>query len=113
MSKVEFTLNNGRTVAIHPALADHLAKLKRGAYRTTAVQESPQRAVLVPAPVVAPVVREHAEEPAATFAVEPPAVDLASMSVEQLREYAKHQGVQVHHRAGAPTILEALKKAEE
>lgn len=130
MNKVDFTLKNGRTERMHPKIAELLQRKGKGTYQTTAVQESPQRAVLVPAShVPPPVVHDIAEEPVdhepqnepevsresvepSAVAAEPP-VDLASMSVEELREHAKRQGVQVHHRAGTKTVIDALKKAEE
>lgn len=144
MNKVDFTLKNGRVERMHPKIAELLQRKGKGTYQTTAVQVSPQRAVLTPAAqprmltagedqvmrnaakssgvVVHP--GKVAEEPAPVNdtpvdpgipedAAETP-VDLASMSVDELREYAKRQGVQVHHRAGTEKIIEAIeKKAEE
>ena len=131
MNKVDFTLNNGRVQRVHPKIAELLQRKGKGSYQTRVVEQAPQRAVLVPAAhIEPPVVQDVREEPVdhepqnepevSRESVEPSAVhtpetpvDLASMSVDDLREYAKRQGVQVHHRAGVPTILEALKKAEE
>lgn len=104
MNKVEFTTNRGRVERMHPKLAELLARKGKGTYHTAVVQESPQRAVLTPEP---PVVHDHTEEPQDDTPVEQ-TIDLASMSVEELREHAKKQGVQVHHRAGAATIIKAL-----
>jgi hypothetical protein len=109
MEKVDFVLKNGRTERMHPKLAELLQRKGKGTYRTTAVQESPQRVVLTPAAhIEPPVVHDVREEPADIE--QEPEIDLASMSVEELREHAKRQGVQVHHRAGAATILQALSK---
>ena len=141
MNKVDFTLKNGRVERMHPKIAELLQRKGKGTYQTRVVEQAPQRAVLVPeSQEVRPTTVEedralHAAarksgavvhpgkltepEPAATTqsaesqdAPEPP-VDLASMSVEELREHAKRQGVQVHHRAGAKTVIDAIKKAEE
>lgn len=105
MNKVDFTLKNGRIERMHPKIAQLLQRKGKGTYQTRVVEQAPQRAVLVPA--------AHIEPPVVHDVREEPPVDLASMSVEELREHAKRQGVQVHHRAGAKTVLDALKKAEE
>lgn len=111
MNKVDFTLKNGRIERMHPKIAELLQRKGKGTYQTTAVQESPQRAVLVPEPT--PVIDTPVDPGFPEDAVDTP-VDLASMSVDDLREHAKRQGVQVHHRAGTEKIIEALaKKAEE
>lgn len=123
MTKVDFTYANGRTRAMSTRDAEILRRLGKGEYRTTHVTQAPQRAVLTPAaqhidPPVVQDVREPQNEPEVSLAsgepdpvdAEPETLDLASMSVEELREYAKRQGVQVHHRAGAATILQALSK---
>lgn len=137
MNKVDFTLKNGRVERMHPKIAELLQRKGKGTYQTTALTQAPQRAVLVPqasaeAPVEAagysvvetdtsaaepdvvvtqtadhepqnePEVSQESVEPSVT------AVDLASMSVDELREYAKKQGVAVHHRAGAKTIIDAI-----
>ena len=115
MNKVDFTLKNGRVERVHPKIAELLQRKGKGTYQTTALAQSPQRAVMTPPAVPNPsaaepvvVVTQTVETPA------PEAVDLAAMSVDELREYAKRQGVQVHHRAGTEKILEAIeKKAEE
>lgn len=143
MNKVDFTLKNGRIERMHPKIAELLQRKGKGTYQTTAVQESPQRAVLAPEQprmltteedqVMREAVKSSgvvvhpgklAEEPTPLIdtpvdpgipedAAETP-VDLASMSVDDLREYAKRRGVQVHHRAGTEKIIEAIeKKAEE
>lgn len=111
MNKVDFTLKNGRVERMHPKIAELLQRKGKGTYQTRVVEQAPQRTVLVRGRHLEPsVVQDVREEPVDH---EPP-VDLASMSVEELREHAKRQGVQVHHRAGAKTVIEALaKKAEE
>lgn len=124
MEKVDFVLKNGRIERMHPKIAELLQRKGKGTYQTRVVEQAPQQAVLVPEP---PVVHDVREEPvdhepqnepevsresvesSAALTPEPP-VDLTSMSVEELREHAKRQGVQVHHRAGAATILQALSK---
>lgn len=114
MNKVEFTTNRGRVERMHPKLAELLARKGKGTYRTAAVQESPQRAVLTPEPPALPDHIEAPQEESSTSTDASPVeqtIDLASMSVEQLREHAKKQGVQVHHRAGATTIIKELEKA--
>lgn len=139
MNKVDFTLKNGRVERVHPKIAELLQRKGKGTYRTTTLVTAPQRAVLRPAAhVPPPVVQDVAEEPVdhesqnepevsresvepsvtatpepdKTLAPEP--LDLPSLSVDQLRDLAKRRGVQVHHRAGAKTIIEAIeKKAEE
>ena len=132
MNKVDFTLKNGRIERMHPKIAELLQRKGKGTYQTRVVEQAPQRAVMTPAAhIEPPVVQDVREEPVdhepqnepevSRESVEPsvvptpePPVDLASMSVEELREHAKRQGVQVHHRAGAKTVIEALaKKAEE
>ena len=105
MNKVDFTLKNGRIERMHPKIAELLQRKGKGTYQTRVVEQVPQRAVLVPAPVI--------DTPVDPGIPEDPPVDLASMSGEELREHAKRQGVQVHHRAGAKTVIDALKKAEE
>lgn len=37
-------------------------------------------------------------------------IDLASLTPEQLRALAKERGVDVHHRAGAKTVIAAIEK---
>lgn len=156
MNKVDFTLKNGRVERMHPKIAELLQRKGKGTYQTTALAQSPQRAVLVPPaqprqitagedeamreavkssgtvvhpgklaeePVDATQTNEASQEsvePGVTATPEPdktPApepLDLPSLSVDQLRDLAKRRGVQVHHRAGAKTIIEAIeKKAEE
>lgn len=133
MNKVEFTTNRGRVERMHPKLAELLARKGKGTYQTAVVSAAPlntaMRAHIPPSietdPEPAPVLnnphtgelrdpRDVASDPGAVLAVEPGAplvaapIDLASMSVEELREHAKKQGVPVHHRAGAATILKAL-----
>lgn len=125
MNKVDFTLNNGRVQRVHPKIAELLQRKGKGTYLTTAVEQAPHRAVFTPAPhLPPPVIHDHVEEPfvhepqnepeVSRESVEPPpavsAIDLASMSVDKLREYAKRQGVAVHHRAGAKTIIDAIEK---
>lgn len=119
MNKVDFTLNNGRVERMHPKIAQLLQRKGKGTYQTTAMQETPQRAVLTPAAAPS---QALAPEPApAETPIDPgipedaatTPIDLASMSVEELREYAKRQGVQVHHRAGANTILKALNESDD
>lgn len=113
MNKVDFTLKNGRIERMHPKIAELLQRKGKGTYQTrVVVEEAPRRAVMTPAAhIEPPVVHDHVEEPAVVE--QEPEIDLASMSVEELREHAKRQGVQVHHRAGAKTVIDALKKAEE
>jgi hypothetical protein len=130
MNKVDFTLKNGRIERMHPKIAELLQRKGKGTYQTRVLEQAPQRAVLVPEQprmltaeedqVMREAVKSSgvvvhpgklAEEPSVAATPEP--VDLASMSVEELREHAKRQGVQVHHRAGAKTVIDALKKAEE
>ena len=128
MNKVDFTLKNGRIERMHPKIAELLQRKGKGTYQTRVVEQAPQRAVLAPAPAeddwesrrlgadpehAATAPPEHAEALKNAITSDSAPVDLASMSVEELREHAKRQGVQVHHRAGAKTVIDALKKAEE
>lgn len=123
MNKVDFTLKNGRVERMHPKVAELLQRKGKGTYQTTALAQAPQRAVLRPAAhVPPPVVQDVAEEPESqepnpevsqesvepSVTATPEPFDLASMSVDELREYAKKQGVAVHHRAGAKTIIDAI-----
>lgn len=86
--KVNFKHKTGRVQAMSRRDAEILQRLGRGSYLTRDLQ---------------------AARPVESL----PATDeLDAMTPEELHELAKRCGVDVHHRAGADKVKEALRKAQ-
>ncbi len=91
--KVDFTHKTGRIQPMSRRDAEILQRLGRGTYLTRDMRASTS---LVPS----------------STPVEPPSDELDALSAEELHRLAKERGVEVHHRAGADKVKEALRKAQ-
>lgn len=87
--KVDFKHKSGRVQPMSRRDAEILQRLGRGTYLTRDMRAA------------------TAKTPES-----PPSDELDALSAEELHELAKKRGVEVHHRAGADKVKEALRKAQ-
>ncbi|WP_047711374.1 hypothetical protein [Pseudomonas lactis] len=86
--KVDFKHKTGRVQVMSRRDAEILQRLGRGSYLTRDMQAA------------RPVQSQSTSD------------ELDAMTPEQLHELAKKRGVEIHHRAGADKVKEALRKAQ-
>lgn len=89
--KVNFKHKSGRIQAMSRRDAEILQRLGRGTYMTRDLQAAPV---------------------AATAPEQETLDEFDALSVEELHALAKERGIEVHHRAGAEKVKDALRKAQ-
>ena len=109
MSRVTFIFSSGRTVVTHEAQARLLKRMGKGDYITRDMADQPTEAKTLAFPGTSD---DRTVEEVSEYIISQNAsnsIDFDGMTRDELYTLAKERGLNVHHRAGADKLREALR----